>query len=130
MPMYRVREGQSLNSGGRMYRSGETIELEESLANSCRGKLDRLNAAGKVVSRRPPDISKVTSDVNRARPHERVTILERAIAETEAKLVSLKKELANAKVETEPAPAKPEATKEPAAEPTLIIHDAVDRKGA
>ena len=103
MDTYRVRPGCELPHEGVVLASGADLELAPHIAVEVRHLVDPVNPATKKIMAWP---SKATSDLDaelaRARPHERISLLEQAAATTssdlgviQAKIAAERKRLAD-----------------------------------
>lgn len=95
MPMYRVLDGRELASEGRVYTAGETLELPVEVAQEVRHLVQRVDALGKPVDETQQQ--RITDEIERSRPHERVSVLERELAAARQRVTELEAALAAAK---------------------------------
>jgi hypothetical protein len=93
MARYRVRAGSQLPHDGQVLEAGAFVELPRHVAadTAVRDMVEEVDAAGNVV------LAPLTNDFERFRPHEQVTLLEASLAEAEARVATLKAQLAAAK---------------------------------
>lgn len=107
MPRYQVRVGQQLPHNGQVLEAGAVVELPRHVAadSIVRDLVDEVDEAGNVV------LAPLSNDFERFRPHEQVTLLKARLAEAQARVDTLKSQLATAEAASAPpeplAPVRP-----------------------
>lgn len=111
MPRYQVKPGEVLPHNNQVLEAGAIVELPRIVAEdmAVRAAIQEIDAAGKPVQ---SPLATAQRDFERFRSHEQVTLLEREIADTEARLTELRTLLAAAvKASTSAPPATTKAAK-------------------
>lgn len=105
MGWYKVRPGQVLGISGKDVLSGEVIELSDALAHELKHKVDACTKEGKLLEA-PAEFT--NAQLESAREHERISILQGAVDQAKRNL-----EMAEAALAAEVARQKPAAPKGP-----------------
>jgi len=119
MNRYRVIPGQQLAHHGQVYRGGDLVELDDAIALEVRSLITPVDAAGKPKAWPTDAAGALAADLAKARPHERISILQAARAAGQAHVADIDREIAaeEARLVAEgagpgtPAPAAPKPSK-------------------
>ncbi len=108
MGMYRVKDGAVLAHEGRELTGGANVELMAGIAHEVRHLVDEVDAAGKA---RPigatSETTQLLAQLETARAHEHITLLEQALTANAAERALLEQRLSEARAaQAPPAPAK------------------------
>lgn len=98
MARYQVRAGQQLPHGGQILEGGAIVELPRHVANDSivRDLVEEVDEAGNAV------LAPLSHDFEQFRPHEQVTLLKARLAEAQARVDTLKAQIAKAEAASAP----------------------------
>lgn len=98
MARYRVRDGQQLPHGGQVLDAGTIVELPRHVAvdTVVRDFVEEVDEAGNPV------LAPLSHDFERYKPHEQVTLLRARLEEAQARVDTLKAQIAKAEAASTP----------------------------
>ena len=104
MPRYQIKPGETLAHGGTLLEHPAIVELPRVTADdmAVRHAVQEIDASGHPVL---APVAEVLRDTERFKPHEQVTLLERALEEAEQRVAALRTQLEAARAAATPAPA-------------------------
>jgi len=122
---YRVKDGQELAHGGDVLPGGSVVQLLPAIAHEVRHLVEPIGDDGQVKPWGAPSDEAIDAELAAARPHERISILEQAIAAKRGDLERLeqlhasevKANEAAAKALEKPKVDEPKGSSKPAAAP-------------
>lgn len=98
MARYQVRAGRQLPHGGQTLEAGAIVELPRHVATDSvvRDLVEEVDEAGNVL------LAPLAHDFEHYQPHEQVTLLQARLVEAEARVATLKAQIAQAEAASVP----------------------------